>query len=129
MEIKFGPDITYFVWSLLSGCVFAFLYDFLRAFREIKKPSDAAVIIQDIIFAVFVCIILFAEGYYINLGKLRLYAIVSLTAGFLLYRLTVRDFFKSIIFKIAVFMKKLFLKLYKIIAVPIKLLAKIIKPH
>ena len=99
MEIKFGPDLTYFLWSFLSGFISAFVYDFFRAFRKCKSVSDSIIIIQDIIFISGAFAVMFAEAYFVNAGQMRIYGVITFGVGFIVYRLIVNTKIEFIIVK------------------------------
>ena len=127
MEIKFGQDVVYFIWSLLSGVAGAFLYDFLRAFRNTVKMKKWAVTLTDIAALLISFILMSFEAYFVNNGKLRLYAVLSLIGGFAVYRIIVRDFVKNFICSVMEFLKKILLALFNVFAKPVKVVIRLIK--
>lgn len=91
MEVKFGPDLTYFLCSLALGIILAALYDILRFTRKVIRTSDIVVNIQDILFIVASGGLIAAAAYLANNGCFRVYSVFSVALGFGAYRAVVQS--------------------------------------
>lgn len=86
MNITFGPDLTYFLYSLGLGVFLAIIYDIFRIIRKISKTKDLTVNIQDFIFVLFAGFLFVVLAYFVNNGRLRFYSVISAAAAFFIYR-------------------------------------------
>ncbi len=84
-----GPDPWYFIWSLVCGMALGLLYDVLRIKRKLIKTPDIVVNIEDILFIIFSGSVAAGLAYAVNNGFFRIYSMISMVLGFVLYRLTV----------------------------------------
>ena len=91
MEVKFGPDLGYFLWSLALGLALAAGYDILRFSRRIIRTADIVVNIEDILFIIMSGGLIVAEAYLINNGIFRIYSLISAALGFAVYRFILKD--------------------------------------
>lgn len=89
MEVRYGPYIWYFIWSLADGVLLAFVYDVLRFSRRVVKTNDTLINIEDILFFVLSAILVFATAYTVNNGMIRSYGLIGCAIGFFLYRIAV----------------------------------------
>lgn len=126
MELKLGPDMSYFLWAFSGGVALAFLYDFVRAARRIKKKSDFAVNAVDVIFALGAGICLAVQAYYINNGKFRIYSVLAMAGGFFLYRLVIGDRLRNIEEVVMKFILKFLSVIIKAFFVTIKCVLKLL---
>lgn len=130
MEMYYGIDIGYFLWSLLLGIVMAVAYDILRVFRKIIKNSTFAVNVEDIIFLSLSAGLIFLLAYDKNNGQLRWQGFIGVGIGFISYRCIFKSkvvklfllFYESIM-KLTIFMVNIVLFpvriAYKLLSKPI----------
>ncbi len=119
-------ETVFFFFSFASGICAAFLYDILRVSRRIKRPTDAVVNIEDILFMTLAGVLLFVAAYLRNSGEIRWQGFIGwglgavsyativknkvLNAGTFLVKWTVeitRRVLKVLLFPIALIMKAL----------------------
>jgi len=112
---------------LISGIIIGVFFDFFRILRKSFKTSDIITYIEDIIFWILTGLFLIFVLFQINNGEIRLYNIIGLFIGIILYMIFVSKIFININVKIINFLKKIFIKLFKILLYPIKLLFNILK--
>lgn len=112
---------------LISGIIIGVFFDFFRILRRSFKTSDIITYIEDIIFWILTGLFLIFVLFQINNGEIRLYNIIGLFIGIILYMIFVSKIFININVKIINFLKKIFIKLFKILLYPIKLLFNILK--
>ena len=80
-----------FMYFVLIGVIFTIIFDFFRALRKIKKPTNNIVIAQDILYFVIITIVLIISILNINEEVFRLYLIIAIILGMLLYALLVAN--------------------------------------
>lgn len=124
MTVKFGPDLTYFLWSLATGLMFAIIYDLLKVTRRVANLPDFVVVIGDMLFMLFVGIVAVAESYLVNNGELRVYSLICYVLIFVLYRFVVGDRLVKFFSSVCEFIIKVIVKLALIVLVPVKILCK-----
>lgn len=85
-------EVVVFLWFILDGIVGGTFFDLLRAVRRNRRCGDLLVYLEDILF----WILLFASSiwltYVLDSGQIRMYMIVGLFLGMLLYFLTLTKF-------------------------------------
>lgn len=127
MTVKFGADISYFLWSVGAGFIFAVFYDFVRTLRKVMKCPDIVINIIDIVILLVYGFITVQIAYYINNGEFRIYSAFCIGIAFLLYRLLMGDLLGFIFEK---FIKSIFNgigKTVKTLSLPVKVSLNFIK--
>ncbi len=124
MTVKFGADISYFLWSLGAGFIFAVFYDFVRALRKVLKTPDIIINIIDIVLLLMCGFVMVQIAYYINNGEFRIYSVICICFAFLLYRLIMGNLLTYIFEK---FIKTIFKGIGKMIKALIFPVSKILK--
>ena len=126
MQVNYGPYIGYFLWSFALGAVLALVYDLLRFSRRIFKINDFIVNLQDIIFIIISGVGAVCTAYFVNHGDIRLYGLLGILLGFVLYRRVMGTRFVDL----ACFLYNALLKamefVLKLILFPIKLFMRIV---
>lgn len=126
MELKLGPDVSYFLWAFAGGVALAFLYDFVRAVRRIKKESDFAVNAVDVVFVLGAGLCLALEAYFVNNGKFRIYSVFSMLCGFFIYRAVIGDRLRNIEEAVIRFLLKVLFFVIKVVFVPIRCILRLV---
>ena len=85
-------EVIVFLWFILDGVVGGVFFDFLRAARHNRKCGDLAVYLEDILFWLLLCASSIWLTYFLDSGQIRLYMIVGVFLGILLYFLTITKF-------------------------------------
>ena len=120
MTVEFGPDISYFLWSLAAGFVLAVVYDLIRVPRRLVKIPDIIVNVSDILFIIFSGIMMMCGAYAVNNGNFRIYSIFSIVGMFILYRVIMGD--RAVNF-IADLFRGVKMLIYRVIWRPLKAVA------
>lgn len=129
MRITFGPDLSYFLRSFALGLILGFLYDILKAKRQIAKTNDIIINIEDIIFAVISGFMLILLAYLKNNGRLRIYSIITTGVAFAIYRAAIKDRLVNILMGIWRVVLKTFSYFIKGVMFPIHFIfGRIFKP-
>ena len=127
MTVRFGADLTYFLWSVGIGFIFSLIYDFVRAVRNILKASDIIVNITDIVLLIICGFAVIIEAYFINNGELRLYSVLCIVFVFVLYRLIIGNRLSAPVEKLITILVKGVIWVWRMICVPIKFAVKFLK--
>jgi len=107
-EISNNLQIFGLLRAVLLGCIFCFLYDFLRAFRKTVKCSDLAVFWQDIFYFSFCSPVTFLFLLAVTNGEMRAYVFFGIALGFICFRII----FSFFVLKILNFLFGLIKKMY-----------------
>ena len=121
-------DQTYlFLVFSLTGISIGLLFDFFRVLRKSFKTSDIVTSIEDILFWILTGIIILYNIWYFNNGEIRLFMILGIILGTIIYMLTLSNVILKIFFSILTFLKKIIMQLLKILEVPFKPIVLIYK--
>ncbi len=87
----------FMLYSVLTGIVFAYLYDHIRLFRRLMKHKRWLVDAEDILYWMFCFFASFSLLYYGNNGVVRFFAVLGAALGMFLYSKTIgRIYVKSL---------------------------------
>lgn len=75
--------------SLIIGALMGFSYDIIRIFRRMVSHNLFFVSLEDVIYWFIWTIITLDKIYTYNYGMLRIYIIIGLLMGFIIYRYTI----------------------------------------
>lgn len=118
MTVKFGPDITYFLWSLAAGIVLAVIYDIVRVIRRMVNVPDLVVNLTDIMFLIFSAVVAIAAAYLFNNGELRIYSLICMAGIFMVYKILIGDLIVKYTVRVLRFAGRTIAKLILIIILP-----------
>jgi len=85
MILSVSEQVIVFLWATASGMAIAFVYDLFRIFRKAVKTSNVAVFVQDMLFWLIACTIMFISIYHSNDGELRGFLFLGTFLGAVLY--------------------------------------------
>ncbi|NLH97300.1 MAG: spore cortex biosynthesis protein YabQ [Clostridiaceae bacterium] len=85
MILSVSEQVIDFLWATASGMAIAFIYDLFRIFRKAVKTGSIAVFVQDIMFWLIACVIMFISIYRCNDGELRGFLFLGAFLGAVLY--------------------------------------------
>ena len=103
----------------LTGVIIGILFDFFRILRRSIKTPNIITYIQDILFWILTGIIVLYSIWYFNNGELRIFVLLGLILGVLIYITTLSNIIVKIFTKVLVF----FINIFK---VPFKILHNLI---
>ena len=103
----------------LTGVIIGILFDFFRILRISIKTPNIITYIQDILFWILTGIIVLYSIWYFNNGELRIFVLLGLILGVLIYITTLSNIIVKIFTKVLVF----FINIFK---VPFKILHNLI---
>lgn len=110
-----------------TGMLIGILFDFFRVLRKTYKTSDVITYIEDILFWILTGILIIYNIWFFNDGEIRLFMILGIIIGALLYTLTISYFVKKIINFIMSKIKIITTFLCKIIKKTIEIIIKFTK--
>ncbi len=96
-EINSNLQILSFLYSILVGGTFCFIYDFFKAYRLKRKSSAVSVFFQDIIYSAIVSVIAFCFFLIFVNGEIRSYILLGFVLGFFIFKITVSKIILPII--------------------------------
>ncbi len=111
----------------LTGVAIGCLFDFFRVLRKTFKTADIITYIEDILFWILAGILILYNIWYFNNGEIRLFMIIGIIMGALIYTLTLSNLFVSIDSFLMLLIKKALTFLYNFFNIPIKLVKNILR--
>ena len=124
MQDFFSNQFGLFLMYISTGILISLLFDIFRASRRTIKTSDIVTYIEDIIFWILATLLLLYITFILNSGNIRLFNFIGLALGGILYYFTVSKYFIKIMVTILNFTKKVFIKIFSFILIPLKLFLK-----
>lgn len=135
MILSISGQVIVFLWTTVCGMVIAFVYDIFRIIRKAVKTGGLVISVQDLLFWLIACIIMFVSIYYSNDGELRGFLFLGAFLGVVLYAMLFsRIVMGSSLFIINITVKAVrflafilfypFRLLVKLLAVPVRKAAK-----
>ena len=76
-----------------SGVLIIFVYDLLRIFRRVISHGNVWIGVEDFLFWIWTSLWTFSMLYRTNDGSLRIYTILAMVFGMIVYYNTVSEFF------------------------------------
>jgi spore cortex biosynthesis protein YabQ len=121
-----ASQAMFFVWTMALGAVSGAVFDVFRIIRRIVRHSDFLTQIEDLLYWLFVSVLIFYFILHHNSGEVRIYAIIGVFSGMCLYFLTLsRLVVKLSLFVIGI-IKKIIAMTIRILLLPIRLTAKLL---
>lgn len=96
-------DFLTLLLAVLLGTALCLIYDILRALRENKRHTTAAMFIEDIIFCVVAAFCVFILQLVRSFGEMRWFIFFGLAVGFIVCRMTASRIFVKLFGFIIVF--------------------------
>ena len=116
MTITISKELMYLFICLFNGFVLTMLYDLLRIFRRIIRHNKSIICLEDIIYGVFIGTYLFKVNFDNNDGTVRLFVLIALVFGGLIYSKLVSNSVVCVISRFFIKIKKKLLELLRIVA-------------
>lgn len=91
--------------ALVQGAMITFVYDVIRIFRRLISHGNLWIAVEDGLFWIWTSLRIFSVLYRENDGSFRMYTILTMTAGMLLYHNTIGEPFVKFM---GIFLRKLF---------------------
>lgn len=116
-----------FLIFTLNGVCIGLIFDLFRILRKSFKTSNLIIYIQDILFWIFTGISIVFFMYNYSDGSIRLYMILGLILGFLLYLLTISKYIIKVFVIFICIIKRIIIRSINIINMPIQFTKNLIK--
>lgn len=123
MILSISFQFELFITALFIGFFLGLCYDFLRIIRIYFTHNNVAIGVEDIVYWSFMSVIIFMIILYQNDGEIRVFFILTMLLGMLLYRISI----SNIVIKLINNIIKLVIKIVKILYAPIKMIIRPIK--
>ena len=68
MILSISEQVIVFLWTTVCGMIIAFVYDIFRIFRKAVKTGSLVTFVQDLLFWLIACIIMFLSIFNCNYG-------------------------------------------------------------
>lgn len=110
---------------IISGIFIGIFFDIFRILRKSFRTPDIITYIEDALFWLITGLFLIFIIFNFTNGEIRIYNIIGLILGSLLYMILISKIFIKVNVKIVLFIKKIVTSIAKILIIPIQFLAKI----
>ena len=127
MDKTFDAGAGYFLWSLFTGVILAFVYDIVRVTRRIKNTSDRAVNLEDILYVIFAGVMILFTAFYKNNGQLRWQGFIGAFFGIFAYCAVFKNHVVNLIVAMWEGLVKVMLLIVKVLLFPVRITYKILK--
>ena len=111
----------------LTGVVLGVLFDFFRVLRKTFKTGDFVTYIEDILYWILAGIIILYNIWFFNDGEIRVFMILGILMGAIIYCLTLSPIFIKIDYFFMKKIKGVFTLLYNILKIPIEFMINLLK--
>jgi len=126
MILSMADQARFFLWTMILGAASGAAFDIFRITRRIIKHPDFLTQIEDLIYWLFISVLIFYFILYHNSGEVRIYAIIGVFAGMCLYFVTLsRLIIKASVFIIGI-IKKIIITAVNMILFPFKLIIRLL---
>lgn len=83
--VSLSVELYSFLLTVLMGMAAGFLFDLERVWRRLVRPGSIAVKVADVLFILFAGVGLIIGIFYASWGELRLYLLLGIACGAILY--------------------------------------------
>lgn len=101
-------ELIVFLYFILEGIAGGILLDFLRVLRHNKKTKDIIVYLEDMLYWIALGCGVICLSYVLNTGTIRIYMILAVFLGMLIYFLTLT----GMVYKVFDFICRYLLRLF-----------------
>ena len=106
--------------AFFSGALITVVYDMLRIFRRVIAHGNVWIGIEDFVFWIWTALWTFSVMYRENDGSLRMYTVVAMVLGMIVYHQTISE-------PLVRLLGSIFRKMFRFLIYPLKLLKIYIK--
>ena len=115
MENVILTQLYSFLIYLVSGIIIGLFFDIFRILRKSFHTPDFITYIEDILFWLFTGVFLIFVLFKFSNGQIRIYNVVGLLVGVIIYIISISKFFIKINVTIITFIKNIIYKILKFI--------------
>ena len=127
MHFQLLEQLYSFAVFILVGFLIGLLFDFFRISRRTFKTSDLITSIEDVLFWILSGLLILFTIFKFNNGDIRIYIILSILIGIVIYILIFSKIVMNTLVKIIIFIKRIISHLLKICSYPIQFILKLLK--
>jgi len=128
MILSMSGQAWLFLSTVLVGAAIGLLYDVFRIFRKTARHSGLAVTLEDLFFWVAATGLTFYYMLHRNYGEIRVFSMVGVAIGLVLYLATVSRFVIIVFVAVVNYMKRVVAAVVRIISVPVRLIGAWLAP-
>jgi len=121
-----ADQARFLLWTMILGAVSGAAYDIFRIIRKIIKHPDFFTQIEDLLYWIFISLLIFYFILHYNSGEVRIYAIIGVFSGMCLYFLTVSRLIIKVSFFIIELIKKIIRMTIHILLIPVKFVLRLL---
>jgi len=126
MILSMADQATFFLWTMILGAVSGVVYDIFRIIRKVIKHPDFLTQVEDLLYWLFISILIFYFILHRNSGEVRIYAIIGVFSGMCIYFLTLsRLVIMSSVFIINI-VEKIVIMAFHILLLPVRFMIKLL---
>lgn len=122
MENTILLQLYSFLIYLISGVIIGILFDIFRILRKSFPTPDFVTYLEDILFWLLTGIFLLFVLFQFSNGEIRIYQIMAILIGNVVYLLSISKFFIHINVAVLTFIKCIVGNILKVVLTPIKIL-------
>lgn len=93
MSVSYSLHFLLAGWSVLTGLVLGFLYEFFRLMHRSHPRAYPLIFLEDVVFSLFVTCAMLLLFFNLSYGRMRLYAFVGVAGGFAVWYFTLGKLF------------------------------------
>ena len=123
MILSMGGQARLFLSMALVGAAIGLFYDAFRVIRKTARHSGFAVTLEDMIFWVAATGLTFYYMLHRNYGEVRLFTLIGVSVGILLYFVTVSRWVVLVLVAVVNYLKRVVVAAVGIIVAPLRLIA------
>jgi len=112
-----------FLSTVLVGAAIGLFYDAFRVIRKTARHSGFAVTLEDLVFWVAATGLTFYYMLHRNYGEIRLFALIGVAVGILLYFATVSRWVVVVFVAVVNYLKRVVVAAVRVVLVPARLVA------
>lgn len=124
MSHGINQELFFFLKSILTGVLAAFIYDIVRIIRRIIKHGQIMIAVEDGVYWVLCAIFMFVMIYTENDGSVRGFAVIGIILGMVVYHGTVSKWIIRYISLLIHEILKILFKLLYVLLTPIRFIMK-----
>lgn len=125
MKALVSGELTYFMWSFISGILIAVCYDLIKTIYSDKHFCVAVCNICDAIFVLYATVLMIFVLFSVSSGYVRFYDFLGAFGGAVLYKFTLSPLFSALFSKLFDGIFAVFKFFLKILLTPLEFMYKI----
>jgi len=123
MILSMAGQAWLFLSTVLVGAAIGLFYDAFRVIRKTARHSGLAVTLEDFIFWVAATGLTFYYMLHRSYGEMRLFALIGIGVGVLLYFATVSRWVVVVFVAVVNYLKRVVVAVVRVVLVPVRLAA------